>query len=221
MPPYSVESVRGGLHAATCFQSMDSTEEVAEWLDAIGMSSYIPVFRAQQVTGNTLLSLNSVELQKTLGITKLRDRRFLLDSIHYLDQALSIDTRKVLPEDGRILTHLSNERIFLAWVRFSVLLQTAAIASLRLVNRSNERNDVYVRAIAGLISALAIIAALYGTARYYWMHRLAEEPGAVHMPGRPKLLSPVMFVCIGAVVALHAIMAGSTEDAAILALLSL
>lgn len=214
------ESARGGLLGATHLETMHSTEEVARWLSTIGMADYAPVFRAQGVTGRTLLSLNTAELRKTLGVAKLRDRRTILEQIKYLREAYSEDSRKVLPEDGRILTHLSNERIFLGWMRFAIIMQTAAIATMRLVNLVNNENNTEVRAMSGLLCALAIVAVLYGTARYYWMHRLVEQPGTDYLPGTPELFSPVMFICIGAVIALYALMARSTEEAAILALLS-
>lgn len=214
------DSTRGGLVGATHLESMNSTEEVARWLSTIGMPEYAPVFRAQGVTGHTLLSLNSAELRKTLGVAKLKDRRALLEQVKYLSEAYSADSLQVLPEDGRILTHLANERIFLGWVRFAVIMQTAAIATVRLLNLSNEGNNLEVRATSGLLSALAIVAVLYATARYYWMHRLVEQPGVHYIPGTPELFSPVMFVSIGAVIALYALMARSTKEAAILALLS-
>lgn len=214
-------TIRGGLQAVSCFQLMDSVEEVAEWLQLIGMEQYIPVFRSQSVTGDTLISLNSVELRKTLGVTKLKDRRIFLESIHYLSQALCMDTMTTIPEDGRILTHLSNERIFLTWVRFSVILHTVSIATVRLTNHSNEKNRNYITAIASVISTLATIALAYGTVRYYRMHRMIEDPGRDFLPDKVSVLVPFLFLFIGMVITLYALMSHRAEEAAILALLSL
>lgn len=220
MPDNPTDSTRGGLLDAAHLESMNSTEEVARWLSTIGMAEYAPVFRAQGVTGNTLLSLNSAELRKTLGVAKLKHRRALLKRVKYLNEAYSSHSRHVLPEDGRILTHLANERIFLAWVRFAVIMQTAAVATIRLLNLTNGENNLEVRAMSGILSSLAILTVLYATVRYYWMQRLVEQPGVDYIPGAPELSSPVIFIFIAAVIAIYALMARSTEEAALLALLS-
>lgn len=220
LPDYACDSMRAGLQATSIFQKMDCTEEVAEWLRAIGMSSYIPEFRAQSVTGNTLLSLNSVELRKTLGITRLKDRRIFLDNICYLNQVLCMDTRKSLPEDGRILTHLSNERLFLAWLRFSVIVQTVAIATLRLV-ASNKENERSITTLSSVNAIAAIVAVVYATIRYLWIHQIIENPGGDLLPDKVVVLAPTLFLFIGAIITLYALMSHSTEEAAILALLSL
>lgn len=220
LPDHAQDSVRAGLQSAALFQKMDSTEEVAAWLREIGMASYIPEFRAQSVTGNTLLSLNSVELRKTLGVTKLRDRRIFLDNICYLNQVLCLDTRKALPEDGRILTHLSNERLFLVWLRFSIIMQTVAIATLRLVV-INEENDSSVTIASSVITVAAIVALVYATVRYLWIHQIIEQPGADRLPDKVVVLTSALFVFVGAVIALYALMSHSTEEAAILVLLSI
>lgn len=219
LPDYAQDSVRAGLHSGAVFQKMDSTEEVAEWLRAIGMAAYIPEFRAQSVTGNTLLSLNSVELRKTLGVTSLKDRRVFLDSICYLNQVLCMDTRKVLPEDGRILTHLSNERLFLVWLRFSVVIQTVAIATIRLV-ATNKENNRSVTIVSAVVSVGGIVAVVYATIRYLWIHQIIEKPGVDLLPDKVWVLTPALFLFVGAVIALYALMSHSIEQAAILVLLS-
>lgn len=220
LPDHAQDSVRAGLQSAAAFQKMDSTEEVAEWLRAIGMAAYIPEFRAQSVTGNTLLSLNSVELRQTLGVASLKDRRVFLDSICYLNQVLCMDTRKALPEDGRILTHLSNERLFLVWLRFSIIMQTVAIATLRLVV-TNKENNRSVTVVSAVVSVAAIVAIVYATIRYLWIHQIIEKPGVDILPDNVWVLTPALFLFAGAVIALYALMSHSTEEAAILVLLSL
>lgn len=216
----AVTSVRAGLRTRYVFHSMDDTEEVAEWLGMIGLEEYIPVFRAHSVTGNTLVSLNSVELRKTLGITNLSDRRHILDSITYLAQTLCVETKRDIPEDGRILTHLSNERIFLVWVRFTIILHTVAVVTLRLRNLENSANSSSITSISFLLAALAVFALLYGTYRYHKMHGMIDNPGKDHAPSRAGLLAPVLIVVCSVVVGIYALMSNSTEEAAMLALMA-
>jgi len=215
------ESVRVGIRSPALFETMDSTEEVAEWLRAIGMSEYIPVFRAQSVTGCTLLSLNSVELRKTLGVTNLKDRRIIMEGVCYLRQSVADSAKKTIPEDGTILTQQSNERTFLAYLRFSILMHTVAMATVRLLNVDNRENAAEVLTAASLLCVLAVGVLLYGTYRYFWMYRLVEEPGKDTLPNRVNILTPVFTVCIAIVLMVFSLKSESTEDAAMIAVLGI
>lgn len=212
---------RAGLKSAALSVAMDSTEEVARWLEELGMVQYVPSFRAQSVTGNVLLSLNSAELRITLGVTKLKDRRVLIDAIDYLRQTLAVDAKVVLPEDGRILTHLSNERLFLVWLRFCVVMQTVAMATVRLENTSNGENTRYVVVCAAFLALLAAIAVTYAAYRYYWMHRMVEAPREIFRHDNVAVFTPCLIACVAATITLYALMAHDTEEAALLALLAL
>lgn len=214
-------SVRAGLQCSSFFETNESSDEVTKWLEALGMHEYIPAFKDQDVNRDTLLSLNSVELRKNLGVKKLKDRRVILEGISYLAQAICSDTKKILPEDGRILTHLSNERIFLQWIRFGVILLTFALATLRLTNLEDDSNRANVQAVSGSAATSAILAVGYGTFRYYWMHRMIENPGRDYLPGNNSVAMPLLVVVVGVTVALYIAMSESTEEAAMLALLSI
>lgn len=214
-------SIHVGLQAAKMFHDMDSPEAVTEWLSALNMEVYTDAFRKHSVTGSLLLSLTPTELRRTLGVKNIRDRRAIIDAVCYLKEALSVATRTVIPEDGRILTHLSNERIFLAWVRLALILQTTAVATIRLTNLTEQTNLIPVQATSSLLACLSALTLLYGGIRYYRMHALVEQPGRHHLPSNLELLSPLVFVAIGAVIILYSRTAAATEDAAVLALLSL
>lgn len=214
------EAARVGMRSAAFFETMDSTEEVAQFLRELDMAPYIASFRANGVTGNTLMSLNSIELRETLGVQKLRDRRMLMDAIMYLSEALGEDARRSLPEDGRILTHLSNEITFLAWLRWSVVLQTLAVANLRLISLKSDRNKLEVTALSTIVSLIAVAALLYAFHRYYWMHRMVETPGNFFSPENVRLTLPAIAVLCTGVILVYTLMANDTEEAALLALLT-
>lgn len=213
-------AVAAGLRTYTLFENMDSTEEVVRWLFAIGMQQYTAAFRTHAVTGSSLLSLNSIELSKTLGVSKLKDRRIILEGIAYLRQTLSSESRRSIPEDGRILTHLSNERVFLSWLRLAVILETVAIATVRLENSTVDHNVPYIKAFNVVLSVLAALIVVYGMVRYFWMHRMIENPGEDHVPENTILATPLLIVFAGTVIGLYAVLAQETEEAALLALVA-
>lgn len=213
-------SVRAALKTDTLFRNLKNTEDVEEWLYAINMESYVPIFKEHSVTGNILLSLTSVELQKTLGIANLKDRRTIINGIKYLEQTLSPEANIVLPEDGRILTHLSNERIVLLWIRFTIILQTVAVATVRLESPDHETSTSRIGVISSLISAVAILAVIYGTFRYFWMQRMIRQPGKDHLADLGKFLTPALMAIVTAVIVMYALMAQSVEEAAALALIA-
>lgn len=210
-----------GLTFIACLHSMDISEEVVEWLDVIGMESYAPAFRAQSVTGYTLLALNSVDLRKTLGVSSLRDRRTLLEGIRYLNRAQDAESKLAIPEDGRILTHLSNERALLTWTRFCIILETVGVVTTRLTNLANGENRAFVKIVSILFSVVAKIVAIYSTMRYFRMLPLIEKPGRDQETENVGVLIPVIFVFIGGAIAIFVVMSHNAEEAAILALVLL
>lgn len=192
--------------------------EVADFLREFQMGQYVASFRANAVTGSTLLSLNSVELRKTLGVTKLRDRRMIMDAIVYLKETQ--DSRRTLPEDGRILTHLSNEVTVLSWLRFGANLLLVSIANLRLLDLSSGSNKRAVVALSFIVCCLAAGSMLYAFNRYYWMHQMIESPGLDFEPDDVRLLTPGLLAPTLIVILAYALMANDTEEAALLLLAS-
>lgn len=214
------ETARVGLRAAALFETMDSVEEVADFLREMDMGRYIATFRAHAVTGNTLISLSAIELRKTLGVEKLRDRRAILDAIVYLQEQLNPLGNYTLPEDGRILTHLSNEVTFLAWVRLTVVILTVSVASVRLINLSSQSNKTAVVATSALVCLAAVLVVVYAFYRYFWMHRMIESPGLTFSPGDLRLLTPGLLIPTFGIILAYALMANDSEEAALLLLLS-
>lgn len=127
------DAVHTGLRAVCLFETLDSTEEVTAWLHLLDLDRYCSTFIEHGITGRVLLGLNARELRDSLGVMRLKDRRTLIDGIRYLEERLIGGGKSGYPEDGRILTHLSNERLLLLWIRYSIVAQTVAIAILFLL----------------------------------------------------------------------------------------
>jgi len=107
----------------------DDTDAVAEWLERIGMGSYSAMFVEQMVDVSMLKSLSLKDLRDELRVTNMSDRRRIFNGILML---LSRDLDKyTLPEDGRILTHLFNVRVFNAWIRCAVQVNRATTCLIR------------------------------------------------------------------------------------------
>jgi len=115
-----------------------TTHEVSEWLSSIGYSQYRETFESNQITGQILHTLTSIELRDDLHITNLSHRRSILKEISELSsrsntkQNLQTSHADSLPEHGRILDHLSNVRTYHSWIRVGVQLLGLVIAVLRL-----------------------------------------------------------------------------------------
>ena len=209
-----------GLHSPSYFRTMDDPEEVTQWLNFIGMNQYTFNFRSNQITGSTLLYLNSVELRDTLKVIKLKDRRVITAGIKYLRKVMSTQTQKGLPEHGRILTHQSNIRILLSWCRFAIILQTMAVALLRIVNLRNRNNQTIVTVISVLTTMFSIFAILYGSFRYYWMYHLVENPARNQLPQFTVIVTPAFILFILVLILVYGVLSEETEEAALLALIA-
>ncbi|KAI0564763.1 SAM domain containing protein [Gracilaria domingensis] len=200
-------------------RNMENTEEVLRWLHINGMSQYLASFRAHAITGSSLIGLNSFELDKILGVAKLGDRRIILEGIEYLKHVFSVETQQSIPEDGRILTHLSNERVFLSWLRFAVILQTVALATVRLKDESRDQSIHFVTAVSVVLSVIGLVVLLYSTFQYFRMHRMIEEPGDEHVPENDVIAPPLFIALSAAVIGLYATMAIDAETAAEMAII--
>lgn len=215
-----ISQVGCGLHAPSYFRTMDDPEEVTQWLNLIGMNQYTTNFRSNQITGSTLLYLNSVELRDTLKVMKLKDRRAIVASIKYLRKVLSSQSQNGLPEHGRILTHQSNVRILLSWFRFGIILQTMAVALVRILNLENRENQTMVTVVTMLTTVFSILAILYGSFRYFWMYQLVEDPGRNKLPEPTVVVTPMFILIISVLIALYGFLSEDTEQAALLALIA-
>uniref|UniRef100_A0A7S3ECN3 SAM domain-containing protein n=1 Tax=Rhodosorus marinus TaxID=101924 RepID=A0A7S3ECN3_9RHOD len=148
----------------------DDTDAVVEWLERIGMGSYSAPFIEQTVDVSLLKSLSLKDLRDELGVTNMSDRRRIFNGILML---LSRDVDKyALPEDGRILTHLFNVRVFNAWIRCAVQLLIFAVA----VNFLVFCDDVtFIRNCAIGACIVAIVFLLVGFWRYFVIHRVSKR----------------------------------------------
>jgi uncharacterized membrane protein YidH (DUF202 family) len=216
------ETARVGLRAAALFETMDSVEEVADFLRELDLGQYVATFRAHAVTGSTLVSLSAVELREMLGVRKLKDRRAVLDAVGYVKEQMDPVRKSVLPEDGRILTHLSNERTYLVWVRLVVIMLTTAVMTVPLteLGPDAEANRASIVASAVVLCVCAVSALAFAFNRYFWMHRMVEAPGQGYSPGNLRTLTPGLLVPTFAVILAYALMANNNKEVALLALLS-
>ncbi|GAB0493634.1 hypothetical protein MMPV_004919 [Pyropia vietnamensis] len=228
-------SVRAGLAAASAFETLESPAEVAAWLRAIHLPQYVSTFVAHGVSFGTLLTLNSVELRDALGVKPLAHRRLLLDGIAYLAETLHVDTVAALPEDGRILTHLSNERTYLGWCRTVILLLAVATSTLQLVvvpepvgnspaaraaaaavaaAAGGERgNKAWVTAVCTAFTVIAVGTLLYALWRFNWNWKVIEEAGRNFEADNVPRAAPVLVAGIGGLITAYALMAGKSVAA--------
>lgn len=222
--PYATRCppVRAGLAAASAFETLESPAEVATWLRAIHLPQYVPTFVAHGVSFGTLLTLNSVELRDALGVKPLAHRRLLLDGIAYLEETLHEDTVAALPEDGRILTHLSNERTYLGWCRGVILLLAVATSTLQLEVVPGDaaatagaavNNKAWVTAVCTAFTLVAVGTLLYALWRFNWNWRVIEAAGRNFEADNVPRAAPVLLAGIGGLIAAYAVMAGEAVAA--------
>jgi uncharacterized membrane protein YidH (DUF202 family) len=221
MSTHIPDAARAGLRAAAYFETMNSSDEVVAFLQEMDLRRYEQAFRTHAVTGKTLLSLTSAELRDCLGVQRLSDRRIILDGIAYLEEALAYESRMVLPEDGRILTHLSNDALFLDWLRLSILLQTTAVGTIGYVDVRSQASYVFVVLASFITCIVGIAVSVYAFHRYYWMHRMIDFPGHDFLPDNVNALTPGLVISSFSIILSYAVMSQDTDEAALMLLLSI
>jgi len=213
--------VRAGLAAASAFETLESPAEVATWLRAIDLPQYVSSFVSHGVSFGTLLTLNSVELRDALGVKPLAHRRLLMDGIAYLAETLHEETIAALPEDGRILTHLSNERTYLGWCRAVILLLAVATSTLQLELRPPSVNDSpagkginhsWVVAASTSFALVSLATVVYALWRFNWNWKVIEEAGRNFEADNVPRAAPVLIAGIGGLIVVYCVMAGQAEE---------
>lgn len=217
-PSASPRFVHAALLTSRAF-SAAAPQPVSDWLSALGLQHLSAAFESHGVTSDMLLSLSASELRRDLGVTRLRDRRLLMDGIAYLRQIHGGD-RPPVPEDGRILTHLMMERAVLAWAGLSLAAQTLAVASLREQAEDGEvRRADRGAAVAAMTWAVVVIgAAAY---RHVRVGRFVEAPGARLVHGESISALFVICVCAAVTIAAYVVARFRAEDLAVVAMLAL
>lgn len=208
------------MAAASAFETLESPAEVATWLRAIHLPQYVSTFVAHGVSFGTLLTLTSAELRDALGVRPLAHRRLLLDGIAYLAETLHEETIAALPEDGRILTHLSNERTYLGWCRGVILLLAVATSTLQLELRTDPLGDSpmggpgvnkgWVTAVGTAFAVMAIVTLLYALWRFNWNWGVIEEAGRNFEADNVPRAAPVLIFGIGGLITAYCLMAGES-----------
>lgn len=192
---------------------------VSDWLAALGLERLSPNFEEHGVTADMLLTLSADDLRRDLGVTRLHDRRVLMDGIAYLRQ-LHDPERPPVPEDGRILTHLMMERALLAWASLSLAAQTLAVASLRdpPKDASLRRAHTAATVAAQTWGVVVIGAAAY---RHLRLRRFVEAPGAKLMHGEAVGAIFVILACAAIAIAAYAVARFRGEELALAAVLAI
>lgn len=208
-----------GFRAAPNFEQMDTVDEVLQFLRELGLGQYVESFRKNAVTGDIMLSLNSAELRKTLGVKNIAHRRAILDGISFLRQKVGIESKIVLPEDGRILNHLANERTVLAWLRLAVIMQTAAVAIVRFTHLDTLSNKTSVAYSSIFIASVAFIVSVWTVYRYFLMMKMIETAGWDVSPENAKIFTPAVAICAIAVISVYFTMAHDSEEGGVILML--
>lgn len=209
-----------GFRTAHLFEKMDSVDEVSQFLRELGLGQYVDTFRKHAVTGELLLSLNGVELSKTLKIKSIRHRRVILNGVSFLRQNMATESKIVLPEDGRILNHLANERTVLAWLRLAIIMQTGSVAIVRFPQSGSFNIDVSVVVSSIVIAFFAFVACAYAVYRYFLMMRMIESAGWDISPESATFFTPSLAIAVIIILSTYFVMARNAEEVAALLMLS-
>mmetsp|Transcript_7497 Transcript_7497/g.22754 ORF Transcript_7497/g.22754 Transcript_7497/m.22754 type:complete len:227 (+) Transcript_7497:110-790(+) len=167
---------------------------VGRWLENIGMEKYKESFLKNRIDVHMLLTLNARDLREELGVKHLQDRRRIQDSIFFL--ASNKLGTGALPEDGRILTHLFNIRIYLSWIRFSIRMIIFACILTFLVT---DVARLYIIRSAIIIIVAAMVIAITAAWRYLTFYNITERISQNILLPSNALFLPALF---GAMVAL-------------------
>lgn len=195
---------------------------VASWLTRLGLGEYAPAFIAAGVTPATLLSVTSSELRHQLGVTRLAHRRLILVEVaRQREQQAPLHLGFSTPEHGRILTHLSNDRLLLLWVRVAVVMLTLAVASVGLT--PPELQPYAATKIPAIIFvALAIVAVVYAFIRFLHHIMIANYPTLYPIGAeRMWMFIPFMATALFVAVILHRSMAQHARDISALLVVSM
>lgn len=195
---------------------------VASWLARLGLSEYAPSFIAAGVTPATLLSVTSSELQHQLGVTRLAHRRLILVEVaRQREEKAPLHLAFSTPEHGRILTHLSNDRLLLLWVRVAVVMLTLAVASVGLTPPAEQPYAV-TKLPALMFVVLAVVAVVYALTRFVHHVMIGNYPTLYPIGAeRMWIFIPIMTAALLAAVILHRSMAQHARDISALLLVSM
>lgn len=147
-----------------------SDEEVTQVLHSIGYAQYASLFAKANLSGRTLHSLSNAELRDDLGIHVLRHRREILSAFSTLHPPANTTS---VPEFGRILVHLSNERTFHSWLRTAV--QTVVFSSALLRLSPHLRQTALTNPVAFAFVGVAFVWQIYGAGRYWAVTQGIEQ----------------------------------------------
>lgn len=197
---------------------------VASWLARLGLSEHAPSFIAAGVTPATLLSVTSSELRYQLGVSRLAHRRLILVEVaRQREQTAPLYLAFSTPEHGRILTHLSNDRLLLLWVRVAVVILTLAVASVGLTPPTAAQQpyaDTKLPAVVFVV--LAVVAVVYALTRFVHHIMIGNYPTLYTIGAeRMWIFIPIMAAALFVAVILHRSMAQHVRDVSALLLVSM
>lgn len=193
---------RSEAHETSCIKA---------WLHKVRLQEYVPNFEHHHITPTTLLTLTTQELQ-TMGINPLKHRRKLLAEIRQQrQQPFATQLTGRATTDGRILTDLSSQALFLTWARISILLQTTATVSLRL--RATKPSTTYVTICAGTLATASILVLLHAVHQLRHSRHVTERAASERMHAQQPIILPMLLTAVITLLTLHALMADRVADA--------
>lgn len=197
------------------------THVVADWLRSINKSRYIPNFNDNDVTARNVLALNTAELQQ-IGVKSLADRRAILQEVNRLEsEPVPEFLHNFTTEHGRILTHLSNERLLLIWLRVAVVMLIAAVGTYNITWQFpiDDQSFPYVQLTSILLTCVAMIVTVYAGYQYYYLMDMADRPLRYPKGHRIRYLFPSFLLVISGIGTSYALMAHEESKVALMMLL--
>lgn len=197
------------------------THVVADWLRSVNKAEYISNFHDNDVTARNVLSLNTAEL-KYIGVKSLADRRAILQEVGRLaNEPVPEFLHNFTTEHGRILTHLSNDRLLLIWLRVAVVMLIAAVGTYSIGYRfeTPDENQPTVQLTSVLLVCLAVLVTIYAAYQFYYLMDMADRPLRYPKGHRLRYLFPSFLLVICGIGTCYALMAHNESKVAFMLLL--
>mmetsp|Transcript_11212 Transcript_11212/g.30178 ORF Transcript_11212/g.30178 Transcript_11212/m.30178 type:complete len:301 (-) Transcript_11212:224-1126(-) len=182
------------LKVSTLNGDLESVDDVCRLLEELRLEKYREAFRAQGVDFKVFLSLTNADLKKPMGMKCLADRRLLLDAIAYFKETAATTTKQMVPEHGRLLTHLDNARTAFAWLRLSLWMLQISLFVLHIPEELC--NPRLKKPCALMALALFLVVLLYGMHRYTYVLRRMESIHDDVLPDHTLFVAPMQLILL-------------------------
>uniref|UniRef100_A0A6T6NFL1 SAM domain-containing protein n=1 Tax=Timspurckia oligopyrenoides TaxID=708627 RepID=A0A6T6NFL1_9RHOD len=171
---------------------LDSEEDVIQLLNALELSEYVHKFQQQHVDFEIFKELDNEDLKIALQIDSLAPRRLILEAIGYINEMSDKDTTHIVPEHGRLLTHLDNTRHVIAWFQLSIWCIQYAVFSMNIPEVLSQEDLKPALGLFSIMSALCVL--FYGMFRYLFVTWRVESIHRDYLPDHRLYLITTIFV---------------------------